>query len=69
MGQTPAAGQPGELGAAGGALSDHRPPATDHGSSDEPPPFGGRWNTLYGVVLGTLAVLIALLYAFTKAFE
>jgi len=36
---------------------------------EEPPPFGGRWNTLYAVVLGTLAVLIALFYAFTKAFE
>ena len=36
---------------------------------DEPPPFGGRWSTLYAVVLGTLALLIVLFYAFTKAFE
>ncbi len=39
------------------------------GTPKEPPPFGGRWTTLYLVVLGTLAVLIVLFYAFTKAFE
>lgn len=36
---------------------------------EQPPPFGGRWRTLYATVLGTLAALIALLYLFTKAFE
>lgn len=36
---------------------------------DEPPPFGGNWRTLYAAVLATLAVLIALFYAFTWAFR
>jgi hypothetical protein len=37
--------------------------------SEEPPPFGGSWRTLYATVLCTLAVLIALFYVFTKVFE
>jgi hypothetical protein len=36
---------------------------------EEPPPFGGSWRTLYAAVLATLAVLIALFYAFTWAFR
>lgn len=36
---------------------------------DEPPPFGGSWRVLYAAVLLNLAVLIALFYIFTKAFE
>ena len=39
------------------------------GLSDEPPPFGGHWATLYAIVLGTLVILILLFYSFTKAFE
>jgi hypothetical protein len=37
--------------------------------SEQPPPFGGSWRTLYATVLCTLAALIALLFFFTKAFE
>jgi hypothetical protein len=37
--------------------------------SEEPPPFGGRWRTLYATVLCTLAALIALSYVFMKVFE
>ena len=36
---------------------------------EEPPPFGRSWRLLYAVVVLTLAVLILLFYAFTKAFS
>ncbi|HQT95347.1 MAG: hypothetical protein B7Z68_10930 [Acidobacteria bacterium 21-70-11] len=49
--------------------SDHGPRTTGHTSSDEPPPFGGSWNALYGGVAGTLLALIALFALFTRAFE
>ena len=52
-----------------GALPEAGRPASGPEPANEPPPLGGRWTTLYAVVLGTLAVLIALFYAFTKAFE
>ncbi|HVN74895.1 MAG TPA: hypothetical protein VMT19_01160 [Thermoanaerobaculaceae bacterium] len=45
------------------------PTATDASSVEEPPPFGASWGALYGVVAGTLAVLIALFVLFTRAFE
>lgn len=35
---------------------------------DEPPPFLGAWGRVYAVVLAYLAVLIAVFYAFTRAF-
>ena len=37
--------------------------------AEEPPPIGRTWPRLYAAVLGFLAFLIALFYAFTKAFE
>jgi hypothetical protein len=37
--------------------------------ADEPPPFLGRWSRVYAMVLIYLACLIAVFYAFTKAFE
>jgi hypothetical protein len=42
-----------------------RDPAPD----DEPPPALGTWRRLYAAVLLNLAVMIALLVWFTKAFE
>jgi hypothetical protein len=39
------------------------------GRSEEPPPIGRTWPRLYAAVLITLALLIALFYAFTKAFQ
>ena len=33
------------------------------------PPFFSSWRALYALVLVNLGVLIALFYAFTKAFE
>jgi len=39
------------------------------GFLEEPPPFGRSWGTLYAAVAGTLAALIALFYAFTRALE
>ena len=36
---------------------------------EEPPPFGGSWQTLYAAVLVNLAVLVALFYLFTRAFR
>jgi hypothetical protein len=35
---------------------------------DEPPPFLGTWPRVYIMVIGYLAVLIGLFFAFTKAF-
>ena len=37
--------------------------------AEEPPPIGRSWRVLYAVVLGNLALLILLFYAFTKAFS
>lgn len=41
-----------------------------HGDEDPeaPPPIMKSWKRLYAVVLLNLAVLVALFYAFTKAF-
>jgi len=36
---------------------------------DEPPPVGKRWETLYAVVLGALAVEIFLFWLFARAFR
>ncbi len=38
-------------------------------SHEEPPPFLGTWQRLYVAVLIYLAVLIALFYAFTRAWR
>jgi len=35
---------------------------------DEPPPFLGSWGRVYAAVLIYLALVIAGLYAFTRAF-
>jgi hypothetical protein len=42
----------------------HEPPA-----GEEPPPFGGSWQTLYTAVLLNLAALVALFYLFTRYFS
>lgn len=69
-GDLPDAPRGGAQGAFANPVSpDDGPPTTDHASLEEPPPPGGSWATLYGVVLGSLAVLILLFYAFTKVFE
>ncbi len=36
---------------------------------DEPPPFLGSWRRVYTAVIIYLAMLIALCYAFTRAFS
>jgi hypothetical protein len=36
---------------------------------EEPPPFLGRWNRVYGAVLLYLSILIALLYVITQIFK
>jgi hypothetical protein len=36
--------------------------------TEQPPPIGKTWRRLYALVLGFLALLIALFYLFTKAF-
>ncbi|MGA7616720.1 MAG: hypothetical protein WBX15_16220 [Thermoanaerobaculia bacterium] len=38
-------------------------------SDKEPPPILGSWPRLYAIVLGELALLIALFTWFTKAFQ
>lgn len=46
-----------------------QPPQTESDATDEAPPFGENWTTLYAVVLANLAVLIVLFYLFTRAFS
>ncbi len=41
----------------------------DETGEHEPPPILGRWRNLYLVVLGWLACLIVLFYAFTQYFS
>ena len=36
---------------------------------DAQPPFGRSWRVLYVIVIGNLALLILLFYAFTRAFS
>jgi hypothetical protein len=36
---------------------------------DEPPPFLGSWRRIYAIVLVYLGLLIAVFYAFTRAFS
>jgi len=36
---------------------------------DEPPPFLGTWQNVYGAVLIYLLLIISAAYAFTRAFE
>jgi len=36
---------------------------------EAPPPIGRTWKRLYAAVLINLVVMIAIFYAFTKAFE
>ena len=38
-----------------------------HSETEEPPPVGGSWKTLYAVVLLNLAALVVLFYLFTRA--
>jgi hypothetical protein len=38
-------------------------------TDDDRPPIGGSWRGLYLAVLINLAVLIAIFYAFTRAFR
>lgn len=45
------------------------PTLTHRTDNEEPPPIGKTWPRLYAAVLINLAVLIALFYAFTKAFQ
>jgi hypothetical protein len=52
-----------------GLLSKPGSRSPEPGFPDEPPPFGRSWAALYAAVVGTLAALIVLFYAFTKAFE
>ena len=37
--------------------------------ADEPPPFLGRWERVYALVVIYLACVITLFYFFTKSFE
>ena len=36
---------------------------------EPPPPIGRTWNRLYAAVIITLALLVVVFYAFTKAFS
>jgi len=43
-------------------------PSDPRAMPDEPPPFLGTWRRVYTAVIVYLALLIALCYAFTRAF-
>ena len=36
---------------------------------DAPPPFARSWRILYAIVLGELAITIAIFYLFTRIFR
>ncbi len=43
------------------------PERRDQRGADDPPPFlGGRWSNVYLLVLGELAVLVAIFYVLTR---
>lgn len=42
---------------------------TDAPEEDAPPPVLGRWRNLYLVVVGNLALTVALLWAFCRAWQ
>lgn len=44
-------------------------PAAERPAPDDPPPLLGRWRNLYIVVLGNLALLIALFWTITRVFN
>jgi len=44
-------------------------PSAPREMPDEPPPFLGTWLRVYTAVVVYLALLIALCYAFTRAFS
>ena len=44
-------------------------PISTESQPDDTPPIGRSWRNLYIAVLVNLAVMIALFYAFTKAFQ
>lgn len=48
-------------------MKETKPQTTPDG--EEPPPFGRSWRVLYIIVIGNLALLILLFYAFTRAFS
>jgi len=48
---------------------DQREGAGPADQDDEPAPPFGSWRRLYALVIAWLAALIALFYAFTKAFS
>lgn len=58
-----------DRGLRGFVSADPEPRTPDPGLSDDPPPFGRSWVALYAAVAGTLAVAVALLALFTRAFE
>ncbi|MCI0572143.1 MAG: hypothetical protein L0Y66_15415 [Myxococcaceae bacterium] len=53
----------------------HRPPEAPAGAPaprpelDETPPLLGSWRNIYLLVVGTLAVLVALFWALTEAYS
>jgi hypothetical protein len=49
-------------------MQDDTPPK-DQRPTEERPPFGRSWGTLYAAVLLNLAALVALFYLFTRAFR
>ena len=56
----------------GNAKRDEESPLTDDAGShvsNESPPFGGSWRTLYALVLAWLALQVVLFYLFTRAFR
>ena len=52
-------------------MPDTTPPPDPVSSPDMevPPPIGRTWNRLYAAVILNLVLLVAIFYAFTKAFQ
>jgi hypothetical protein len=47
---------------------DPRAPSTPRPELDDAPPLLGSWRNIYLLVLGTLALLVALFWALTRAY-
>ncbi len=48
-------------------MSRNQPPSA--GASEAPPPILGTWPRLYALVLGTLVVVVLLLYGLSRVYS
>lgn len=47
----------------------HNPPPSDASPDAAPPPILGSWPRMYALVLGTLVVVVLLLYGLSRVYS